>query len=89
MTDHTIELEALDAIADEIGRGRPKQADPHAHLTADFALDPSSLCATYKTIRPKLVVVLNLIDWIPGYGKKVGDAVRFLMSVADSTCTLK
>jgi hypothetical protein len=50
------------------------------------ALSSSKLCEKYKKIKPLLQTSLLLIERIPIYGGKIGMAIRFLMSLADTRC---
>lgn len=45
-----------------------------------------SLCERYQKIRQFLLVILPVIDKVPVWGKKVSNAIRFLMNIADSAC---
>jgi hypothetical protein len=65
-------LSALDRISTELSTPRKS--------------DLGSLCATYRTIKPFLAGVIFLVERIPKVGKKIADAIRFLMSVADVAC---
>lgn len=73
-------LAALESISIEVGK---------ANAHKGISLDLGTLCETYRAIRPKLIAALVLIDLIPVYGKKIGDAIRFLMSMADVACPTK
>lgn len=50
------------------------------------APDPKKICAEYKKLRPLMLAVLPFIEKIPLYGKKIGDVIRLLMSMADNCC---
>lgn len=45
-------------------------------------------CSTYATYRPILQAALPLIQKIPLIGSKIGTALSFLMSLADSVCNI-
>ncbi|GKS63239.1 hypothetical protein YTPLAS72_05430 [Nitrospira sp.] len=49
--------------------------------------EATDLCEYYKALRPLLVIALPLIEKIPVYGKKIGDILRFLMTMADKCCS--
>lgn len=48
--------------------------------------DSGQLCETYQRIRPWLERVLPWIQLLPRLGKQLAEAIRFLMSVADTLC---
>jgi hypothetical protein len=72
-------LQALNKISQVAARA---QAAPAARA----AVDIKNLCKTYNQIRPLLERALPLIERIPVYGKKIADAIRILMQIADVAC---
>ena len=44
------------------------------------------LCSKYRSIKPLLNMALPLVERVPLLGKKLADAVRFLMGIADMAC---
>lgn len=46
------------------------------------------LCKKYSSVRPMLQIALPLIGRLPIVGKKVVDAVQFLMGIADVACPM-
>jgi len=70
-------LAALDAIEAEIGAGSDERG------LADSA---AALCESYRKIKEPLQSALELIEKFPFVGKKVANAVRFLMRIADAVC---
>ena len=81
MSDNKQLIDALDQIDAVIGK-------PELQAQQDAVLEISlnDVCKQYKQIRTFLVSVLTLIELLPGYGKKLAGAIRFLMTIADSAC---
>ena len=50
--------------------------------------DLAELCKKYQNIRPSLVILARVIRKIPGIGGKAGDALDFLMNIADVACVV-
>lgn len=71
-------LDALEQITAELAKPR-----------AAGLPDLGKICETYKKIKPFLEGVLWLIEKVPVVGKKIADAVRFLISVADLACPVR
>jgi hypothetical protein len=70
-------LDALDKIEQTIG-------PPTEKAVAIPSLP--ELCQKYHLIRPWLLILLSLIEQIPGYGKRIAAVIRFLMGIADNVC---
>jgi hypothetical protein len=50
--------------------------------------DLKGICEKYKKIKPFLEKALIFVAMIPVYGSKIAAAIRFLMGVADTACTI-
>jgi hypothetical protein len=72
-------LNALSKASDIVSR-------PGAKGRRAGKADLGDLCKKYQSARPMLQLALPLIERIPVFGKKVSDAVRFLMGIADVAC---
>lgn len=73
-------IEALDNISNEITEF------PLEISGTKIESDKASLCKKYRTIRPWLETILTFVEKIPVIGKKLADAIRFLMIIADMVC---
>jgi hypothetical protein len=72
-------LDALDKIEKTIG--------PPTEKVAAIPSLPE-LCEKYHLIRPWVVILLQFIEQIPVYGKRIAAVIRFLMGIADTVCAL-
>lgn len=73
------DTKALEAIEHEIG----------ATVRGQESIDLGKMCQKYQTIKPMLLIALNLVDNIPAYGLKIASGIRFLMGMADMACPTK
>ncbi len=55
-------------------------------VSAAAAMSLDELCKKYNQIKGTLELVLKAVEKIPGIGKKIAKAIRFLMMVADFAC---
>jgi hypothetical protein len=75
MADDKAFLDAVDQADAQIGAQAESVGD-----------DIKSACAQYQQMKPTIQTVVSGIEFIPGFGKKVGKIIRFLMSLADTAC---
>jgi len=73
MTGEREALEALDNAVAEITRAQSERG-------------PEDFCNTYHNFRKTVETWLPFIEAFPLFGKNVGEAVRFLMKLADVAC---
>jgi hypothetical protein len=78
-------LRALDKLHDEIS-GMTGVRFSAKRVQVSGRVGSEDLCEKYRSIKKYLEGVLWLIERIPVVGKKIADAVRFIMAVADSAC---
>ncbi len=78
-TDQEV-MDALDSIEKQINAPQPMGGTPG---------DIAAYCATYHLIKKPLEILLEVIERIPIIGRKVADAVRLLMKIADAVCPVK
>lgn len=53
---------------------------------AALAMSAGDLCKVYGKIKTPLTFLVPLIEKVPIWGKRVADAIRILMSIADTAC---
>lgn len=51
------------------------------------SINIDELCERYNQIRGTIELALKAVEKIPGIGKKIAKAIRFLMTVADFACS--
>jgi hypothetical protein len=73
-------LDALNKVERALGKHEAKMS------TAKALPNKDELCKTYHSIKPFLETILPWVERIPIYGKRVADAIRFLMRLADALC---
>jgi len=53
-----------------------------------FAASSENLCEKYKALKGSLEVLVKILRKIPGFGAKAAAALEFLMSLANTVCSV-
>jgi hypothetical protein len=53
-----------------------------------IAASKADPCDTYRRIKPYLQAILPFVEKVPMWGKRIADAIRLLMKIADAACPM-